>query len=116
MQEYKLFNSRNELINTLVLEEHSTWVPPTGHRLEFVGDINNEVSITSFTQLEFLRKFTAEERISIRSSIDPMVIDFLYLLDLAQDISLLDPDTIAGVNYCESIGLLAEGRAAQILS
>lgn len=68
------------------------------------------------TQLEFLRLFTAEERIVVRLSTDSLVVDFLYLLNLAQDVKLDDPDTIAGVNYLESLGLLAEGRAAEILT
>ncbi len=72
--------------------------------------------ILSLSQLSFLRKFTAEERIAIRSSIDPIIIDFLHLLNLAQDINLSDPDTIAGVNYLESVELLDSGRATIILT
>lgn len=72
--------------------------------------------IFSLSQLSFLRKFTAEERIAIRTSIDPIIIDFLHLLNIAQDINLSDPDTVAGVNYLESIGLLDTGRATTILT
>lgn len=74
------------------------------------------IAILTISKLDFLRRFTAEERIAIRSSIDPVIIDFLYLLDLAQEVNLTDSDTIAGVTYCESINLLAEGRATQILT
>lgn len=116
MKQYKLFNSNNEHINSIVLDDDSTWELPPGHTLELISELPKITPIVPLSQLEFLRKFTAEERISVRSSIDPMVIDFLHLLNLAQNIRLDDPDTIAGINYCESIGLLAEGRAAQILS
>lgn len=68
------------------------------------------------TQLAFLRRFTAEERIACRASSDPVVQDFLHLLGLAQEIRLDDADTIAGVGYLESLGLLAEGRAAVVLA
>ncbi|MBK8872355.1 MAG: hypothetical protein IPN19_15315 [Elusimicrobia bacterium] len=68
------------------------------------------------TQLAFLRRFTAEERIACRASSDPVVQDFLHLLGLAQDVRLDDADTVAGVNYLESLGLLAEGRAAAVLA
>ena len=70
----------------------------------------------SLTQLAFLRRFTAEERIASRASVDPVVQDFLHLLGLAQEIRLDDADTVAGVNYLESLGLLAEGRAAEVLA
>ena len=40
----------------------------------------------------------------------------LPLLGLAQDVRLDDADTVAGVNYLESLGLLAEGRAAAVLA
>ncbi len=67
------------------------------------------------TQLAFLRRFTAEERIAIRASTDPVVQDFLHLLELAQEIRLDDYDTMAGVGYLESLGLLDEGRAVAVL-
>ncbi len=70
----------------------------------------------ALTQLTFLRRFTAEERVVIRASADPLVVDFLHLLGLAQEIRLDDADTVAGVNYLESLGLLAEGRAAVVLA
>ncbi len=72
--------------------------------------------ILILTQLEFLRRFTLNERIKIRASQDLMVIDFLYLLSQAQEISLDDPDTVAGVNYLEQIGLIDENRAIEILN
>jgi len=68
------------------------------------------------TQLAFLRRFTAPERIAIRGSADPVVIDFLHLLSLAREIRLDDPDTLAGVGYLEQAGLVVAGRAAEILA
>lgn len=68
------------------------------------------------TQLNFLRRFTAPERIAIRASADPVVIDFLHLLSLAQSVRLDDADTLAGVGYLEQAGLVAVGRAAEILA
>lgn len=68
------------------------------------------------SKLAFLRRFTAEERIAIRASTDPVIVDFLHLLDLAQEVQLDDADTQAGVRYLESAGLLAAGRAEVILA
>ncbi|MBP8282825.1 MAG: hypothetical protein KAX46_02760 [Chromatiaceae bacterium] len=70
---------------------------------------------TPLTQLAFLRRFTAAERIAIRASTDAVVQDFLHLLGLAQDVRVDDADTVAGVNYLEQEALLATGRAAVIL-
>lgn len=70
----------------------------------------------TLTKLEFLRRFAAEERIAIRASTDPVIVDFLHLLDLAQEVRLDDADTQAGVRHLESVGLLAAGRAEAILA
>ena len=71
---------------------------------------------SQLTKLQFLRRFTAQERIAIRASMNPAIADFLQLLDLAQDVRLDDPDTVAGVQYLEQETLLAAGRAAEILT
>jgi hypothetical protein len=68
------------------------------------------------TKLQFLRRFSQAERIAIRDSMNPIIVDFLKMLDLAQDVRLDDPDTIAGVGYLESLELIAAGRAAEILA
>ena len=68
------------------------------------------------TRLEFLTRFTASERIAIRASTDPIVIDFMELLNLATYIDLGDQNTIDGVNYLASQNLIAAGRVAEILA
>lgn len=76
-------------------------------------EIPREVQLT---KLQFLRRFTAYERIAIRASSNPIIVDFMSLLDLALDVRLDDPDTIAGVNYLETLELIGAGRAAEILA
>ena len=71
---------------------------------------------TQLSRLAFLRRFTAEERIGIRASADPVIVDFLALLDLAQDVSTADPDTQAGIAYLVAQGLLTSTRAESILN
>ena len=68
------------------------------------------------TKLQFLRRFTVQERLAIRASTNPIILDFMQLLDLAQDVRLDDPDTLIGVNYLEQQELLAKGRAVEILT
>lgn len=86
----------------------------TGSAWEAVAPL--PVPPAPLTQLEFLRRFTATERITIRASTDPIIVDFMHLVNLAQDIRLDDPDTIMGVGYLEQQGLIAEGRAEDILN
>lgn len=70
------------------------------------------------SKLEFLELFTSAERISIRTargqsaSLD----DYLYLLELAEEVNLDSANTQGGVMMLEQAGILAAGRAAEILN
>lgn len=68
--------------------------------------------------LTFMRRFTMAERIAIRSAAttDPMIADLMAMQAAATYIDLDDPDTQAGVVYLESLGIIAAGRAAQVLA
>jgi hypothetical protein len=70
------------------------------------------------TKLTYLRRFNQDERIAIRSAAEasPQLQDYMALLELSEEISLDDPDTIAAVNMLEMVGLIAAGRAAEILA
>lgn len=67
------------------------------------------------TKLAFLRRFTAEERIAIRNTSDPIINDFMELLNHAEEIIIDDPDIVAAVNYFESLELIAPSRKEEIL-
>ena len=71
-----------------------------------------------FTQLQWLKRFSAQERITIRAAAaaTPALDDYLKLMDAAQEIDTSDPETIAGVQTLEAFGLLAQGRAEEILN
>ena len=70
------------------------------------------------TKLEHLRRFTQDERVAIRNAAKaiPVLEDYMALLELAEEINITDPDTIAAVQMLETSGLLAVGRASEILS
>lgn len=72
----------------------------------------------TITKLEYLRRFTTEERVAIRAaaSVNPVLDDYLKLMELAQEINLDDPDTVAAVQMLEQSGLIAAGRAAEVLA
>lgn len=76
------------------------------------------------TPLQFRRLFTLNERVAVdnfatnpdlsdqqKAVLTTLTKDF----DAAQEIDLDDPDTQAGIQTLEAYGLLAEGRAAEIL-
>jgi hypothetical protein len=68
--------------------------------------------------LDFIRKFTMQEEGAIRTKArtDAMVEVFLSRLNAAQVVHLENPETIAGVNYCVSIGAITAERGAVILN
>lgn len=70
------------------------------------------------TKLEYLRRFTGQERVTIRQAAkeNPVLEDYLAMLEIAQDINLDDPATQGGVQALEIAGLIGEGRAAEVLA
>ena len=93
----------------LVDYQHTEWTPdaqpvaPTSHTL---------------TKLEYLRRFTVDERVAIRAAAaqNAVLADYLQLMELAQDINTGDPDTVAAVTMLEQAGLIATGRANEVLN
>lgn len=72
----------------------------------------------SIAKLDFMRRFTNAELagILVTAQSVPLIAVYIKKLDAAISISLEDPDTIAGVQALESGGLLAAGRAVEILT
>lgn len=75
-------------------------------------------NIGYISKLEFLRRFTLSERIAIRTKAktDPIVEDFMDLLELSQVIGINDTDTINGLNYLSLLGILSTERIQEILA
>ena len=72
----------------------------------------------TMTKLGYLRRFTVEERVAIRAAAaqNAVLADYLQLMELAQDINTGDPDTVAAVTMLEQAGLIATGRANEVLN
>lgn len=70
------------------------------------------------TKLEYLRRFTGEERITIRTAAKSNAVleDYLSMLELAEEINTGDADTIGAVNMLEQVGLIGVGRANEVLN
>lgn len=86
--------------------------------VEVVPVVNTPITGRTMTRLEFLRRFTGAERVTLRTvaKTNAGLEDYMALLDAAQDVNTNDPDTVAGVQFLEAAGLLAAGRAAEILN
>lgn len=69
------------------------------------------------TRLAFRRRFTQAERESIytAASTQPAIQVFLDDIMVAEFVDLDDPGLISGVQQLEAVGLLASGRALEVL-
>lgn len=69
------------------------------------------------TRFEFLSLFTDQELAAIleAAKVAPMVAAVLKRLEMAEEVILTNPVTIAGINGLRDGGLLTAERAAQIL-
>ncbi|MCU7917060.1 MAG: hypothetical protein KZQ95_01725 [Candidatus Thiodiazotropha sp. (ex Epidulcina cf. delphinae)] len=74
-------------------------------------------AVYQITPTELLRRFTITEKAAIvaAQSTDPIVGAFMFTLQAARSIDSDNQDLIDGVKYMESQGLIAVGRAAEIL-
>lgn len=68
------------------------------------------------TKLDFLNRFTLNERLAIRASADPVVADIMKLLEVATYVSVHDAATVQGVNYLASVNLVEATRVMEILA
>lgn len=87
-------------------------------------DNNNQVfvsqitSVNAITKYQFLERFNMEERLSIRAAakVDPIIDDFMAMLDISQEVQLNNPLVLQGLQYLVLVGKLESGRINQILS
>lgn len=71
----------------------------------------------ALTHLQFLRRFTSDERAAINTAVkeNASVNDYMSMLQMAKFISTKDTDVILGVNMLEQNKIIGKGRAGQIL-
>lgn len=80
------------------------------------------IEVREVSGVSYLRRFTQEERIAIRSAANSSAVldDYLKLLDATIQqgglVNLDDEDTVKAVNLLEQYGLIANGRSSEILS
>lgn len=66
--------------------------------------------------LTILRRMTDAEKFAFFGSDDPVVVVFRGMFLAAGKIDPDDPDTVSALAYFESIGLIGEGRAQELLA
>lgn len=76
------------------------------------------VTSMTLTQTQWKRRFTQGERLAIRAAAaeSPVLFDYIDLMNGADKIQIDDPDTVNAVNLLEQVGLIAKGRAQEILN
>jgi len=107
------------------------WVPLPGVDVEdFEGEIpdlnrcvwdDEEHSLKvlenpKLTKLEFMSRFTTQERISVQMSTDPILIDAMTLIQMAEFIDVTDQRTMMLVGYMAMTGVITNERVAEILA
>lgn len=72
----------------------------------------------TISKREFLKKFTPAEYAAIKTAANanPTLDWYWQQFLLAEFINMSDPDTMGGIQLLEAAGLIAAGRAAEILS
>ena len=82
------------------------------------GSIEGQVIGHELDGLEFMRRLTAMERIAARTlaKTDPIMEDFVALLDKADVVHTDDPDLRSGIGYMVAMNILSQDRANEVLA
>ena len=101
---------------------HKIDVAYAGDKFTTYDEDGSEVQLANsfhvWTILEFKRRMTQAERVTIRTAAksNASVEDFMDMLDSAQEVRSDDPDLAAGLQLLEAAGMLAAGRANEIIN
>lgn len=111
MATYKLSNG-----NVIVAEQDFIDAHHPG--AELLPEQSASIRTTILSKLEFMNRFTDLELAGIYTAAKSSVAVEIWLekFKLASEINLDDPRTVAGIQALEDGGLLAAGRAAEILA
>ena len=127
---YYIFGDNGDFSGTSGTEtDRSTDVPPpelpaghvpnwNGHNWGMRDTSGDSLGRAPITRLQFLNRFTDSELAAIYTAAKASV-QVEIMLDKfksAEFIALDDPQTVAGIDALETAGMIAAGRAAEILS
>ena len=88
---------------------------------EFVQELVPPVPVLVYdgrrklSRYEFLSLYTPQERVAIRASTDPIIMDFREMVNIALEVNLDLDITQQALGYLAMTGLLQPARVAEIL-
>lgn len=94
------------------MDETHVWDEATRTIVEVPAPVRPREIPTS----RFVLAFTATELEAVRNSTDPVVKQLWIAATVVPEVDMHRQSTIDGVGYLELIGLIGEGRAAEILA
>jgi hypothetical protein len=102
----------------ILLEYHYAELPAPGPE-PGPGPLPVPVSplVTIITKFQFMSRLTIAERLAIYAAEagSPMIRMWLEMFKICEEIDTTNTDTITGIQMLEQSGLIATGRAAEIL-
>lgn len=124
---FEILDENDNVINRIVADESFVESVYPGRWRAVAAEPQPDIppappQVTTITPLEFLERFTDEEAIAIdlasigTTQLAASVRRLMQLINAARTIELDNPRTISGVQQLEAAGLIATGRAAEILS
>ena len=78
----------------------------------FLEHVKDEFIVT---KLQFMSRFTSDERTAVRNSTDSNIVDFLNLMSMAENIDLKNATVINAVNYIAYVINMSSTRVNEIL-
>lgn len=115
-----LFEAVFPIVATLEWVEagEAAGIAPYATRWDGSGFVPAPVARRVIPPLEFLQRFTPEERTAIRaaSALSPDLADWIDQARFAREIELDAPNTAAGLDALMGAGLLAAARRAAVLA
>ena len=123
---YEIFDESGEVINVILADDEfmQDQYPDGNYRV--VEEVEQDTAESELeprpprllTRLAFRNLMTLAEKTAIYEAAAGSAMVRVWLDDLAvaEEINLDDPSTVEGLKALEAAGLLAEGRAAEILA
>lgn len=115
---YQILDDGGAIINTIEATPEFVEQFYAGSYAAVEVEPTPEVTPRILTKLAYINRFTDEELVGIYSAakVSVPVEVWLKKFELAEEINLDDERTIAGLHAMEASGLLAAGRANEILT
>jgi hypothetical protein len=111
---------RYKLVDGVIIDAYPTLSDADVLASLLAANAASATTLSAVSPVQFKLLFTSAERIAIRAlRLTDLIVDDFF--DIAEDprlteVNLKLPETITAINYLETLGTLASGRAAAILN